>query len=262
MKHLLSLVILLSLSSLCLSQELDLKTNHRGKDEIKEVVSSGLDENQLFYNAQNMMAIVYSSFTKLLDNENSKTIVAKGIYDLGKIARDMYDEGYSKRAFIEFHLKIECKDKRYRYTITNINFYEFGTEYKRVNDGNLYIWYMSGGMDYAINQMSLAVYGAKRKSKVTYTNIKFSEIEDRYLTDSINASDYMKMFNQIRQDVNNADSKKEKDRLYKEMSSIGKRSLELNDRFQDTKLFHAIGESCINHVIGTIKDEMNRVDEF
>lgn len=262
MKHILGLVILLAFSNVCMSQELDLTTNHRGKDEIKEVVSSDLNEKQLFYNAQNMLAIVYSSFTKLLDNENSKTIVAKGIYDLGKIARDMYDEAYSKRAFIEFHLKIECKDKRYRYTLTNINFYEFGTEYKKVSDGNLYIWYVTGGIDYAVSQMSLAVYGVKRKTKMTYTNIKFSEIEDRYLTDSINATEYMNRFNQIRQDINNAKSKKEKNDLYKLMSLMGKESIELNDRFKDTKLFHAIGESCINHVIGTIKDEMNRVDEF
>lgn len=262
MKHFLGLVILLTFSNVCMSQELNLTTNYRGKDEIKEVVSSDLNEKQLFYNAQNMMAIIYNSFTKLLDNENSRTIIAKGIYDLGKIARDIYDEAYSKRAFIEFHLKIECKDKRYRYTLTNINFYEFGTEYKKVSDGNLYIWYMTGGIDYAVTQMSLSVYGAKRKSKMTYTNIKFSEIEDRYLNDSINATEYMNQFNQIRQDINNAKSSKEKDILYKEMSFIGKKSIELNDRFKDTKLFHSIGESCIKHVIETIKDEMNKVDEF
>lgn len=262
MKHVLILVILFFFSYVCQSQNLNLKTNHRGKDEIKEVVNTDLDENQLFYNAQNMMATIYNSFTKLLDNENSKTIITKGIYDLGKIAKDMYDEAYSRRAFIEFHLKIECKDKRYRYTITNINFYEFGREYKKISDGNLYIWYTTGGIDYAITQMSLATYGAKRTSKVTYTNIKFSEIEERYLNDSINATEYMNRFNQIRQNVNNAKSKKEKDRLYKEMSFIGKRNIELNNRFKDTKLFHAIGEDCLNYVIETIKNEMNRIDEF
>lgn len=72
----------------------------------------------------------------------------------------------------------------------------------------------------------------------------------------------MDRFNLIRQKVDRTNNRKEKKELYSEMINIGKRSIELNDKFRDSKMFYSIGESCLKYILNTIKSEMTIEDDF
>jgi hypothetical protein len=100
-----SLIIRLS----CLAQTNDLPKDESGKIVFTEVVKvDSADANQLFSRAQVAISSLFKSAKDVIQvkDEASKQIVAKGLL-----------EAYG---FVKFETTIQCKDGRYKYTITNL----------------------------------------------------------------------------------------------------------------------------------------------
>lgn len=116
------------LSSFCLSvnaQDVPFPLNEIGKYEFNEIVElNGIDKDKLFENGQKFMKkINVLNSKKKFYKEEKEDYVLKNrgsfyVYRLGSVKKGI-------GGAVEYDLKLEVKDGKYRYTITNFIFNEY-----------------------------------------------------------------------------------------------------------------------------------------
>ena len=96
------------------------------EEAVQEIVESRDSAVILFGRAQNMFALLFDDFDITLRNNDNKTIIASGRAKIGDYIRNNYDSNYRMVSFITYKIKIDCKDYKYRYSISDIkiNFQE------------------------------------------------------------------------------------------------------------------------------------------
>lgn len=90
------------------------------EEAVQEIVESRDSAVILFGRAQNMFALLFDDFDITLRNNDNKTIIASGRAKIGDYIRNNYDSNYRMVSFITYKIKIDCKDYKYRYSISDI----------------------------------------------------------------------------------------------------------------------------------------------
>ena len=121
MKKIIILIAFISIQYYVYSQEI--KTDENGNEYVSEIVEIELSKEVLFSNAQEWIAKTFGDYKSVIqfeDKESGKLILK------GKSGVD-YVENHSSSGFsimmveemIKYTITIECKDNRYRYTISD-----------------------------------------------------------------------------------------------------------------------------------------------
>ncbi|MFD0837384.1 DUF4468 domain-containing protein [Mariniflexile aquimaris] len=94
--------------------------DEKGHTIFKEIVESELDSTTLFSNAKNWIAKTFGSYKKVVQFEDDKDlkIILKGESDIP--IRNIINSAGVEKDYLTFTITIECKDKRYRYIIDDI----------------------------------------------------------------------------------------------------------------------------------------------
>lgn len=123
------------------------KQNAKGEYELSEVVTNNISGEMQYSNAQEWIAKSFGDYKKVIQFENKETLklIMKGSTDLG-----VFQKGYllgidlTKWYKLHFIITIECKDSKFRYSITDIETASCD------NDGA----YISGGLGYRLEEIS------------------------------------------------------------------------------------------------------------
>ena len=160
------------LPSLIHAQVDSVPLNKLGNLELSEVISCDLTKEQLYSNAQEWIAKAFGDYKTAIqfDNKESGKLIVKGISEMG-----LYQENsrffaqlgidVSKMERMLYIIAIECKDKKYRYTISDVK-----TELYSENENEIM-------PDYPLNRLS--------HISVSEENIKKleAEIADKKIVD-------------------------------------------------------------------------------
>lgn len=112
------LAIALSIFPLLHTHAAPHQANEKGV--VQEIVESRDSAVILFGRAQNMFALLFDDFDITLLNNDNRTIIASGRAKIGDYIRNNYDSNYRMVSFITYKIKIDCKDYKYRYSISDI----------------------------------------------------------------------------------------------------------------------------------------------
>ncbi len=91
--------------------------------DITEVIQSDLSAKQLFVNARQLLATLYTDFNKELDDDIGYNIIAYGKSNLQVSSSEYshtFDKSFNNNTSMLFRLTINCKDNKYRYIISDI----------------------------------------------------------------------------------------------------------------------------------------------
>ncbi len=120
-KLILSLLIAISIP--CTAQKFQFPVNKAGVIEFTEVIDVPLSQTKLFANAQQWIVDTFKDYraaVQIEDKENEKLIIG-GTTRLPYIYRDAL---FIIKEDLDYTFIIECKDNKYRYIVSNIEFQE------------------------------------------------------------------------------------------------------------------------------------------
>lgn len=151
--------------------------------DITEVIQSDLSAKQLFVNARQLLATLYTDFNKELEDDIGYNIIAYGRSNLQVSSNEFShtsDNSFNNNTSMLFRLTINCKDNRYRYIISDIKLKQNKvlTETKRTDyvtaiifnrmeeytkEDYQFDYYFYNEMDSIYRRDSLAYYSAKKE---------------------------------------------------------------------------------------------------
>jgi len=113
MKKLIILILLLFSLPAYSQLESFIPEDFRLKDEYQEVVETGLSDIMMYSNAKEWIAKTFRDYKAVIqfEDETTKKLIIKGI---------CYGDT-SDREALSFTMTIDCKDKKFRYSISNIS---------------------------------------------------------------------------------------------------------------------------------------------
>lgn len=115
---LIPVILLFLLSNWCLAQENILPINSDGIVQFTEVIESSNNKDVLYANAKEWIAKTFGDYKRVIqfeDNSNFKLIM-KG--------NSLVRQDFKIKENISYTITIECKDKKFRYTIEDIIYQE------------------------------------------------------------------------------------------------------------------------------------------
>lgn len=179
------LAIALSIFPLLHTHAAPHQANEKGV--VQEIVESRDSAVILFGRAQNMFALLFDDFDITLLNNDNRTIIASGRAKIGDYIRNNYDSNYRMVSFITYKIKIDCKDYKYRYSISDIKITTFSNLFETPQFDWISFW--CAWSDYGLINTPYFTYGnAKIKTEIySYT---ISEIYASYQRDSAVISKY------------------------------------------------------------------------
>lgn len=184
-KLILSLLIAISIP--CVAQKYNFPVNKAGKIEFTQTLEVPISKEKLFANAQQWIVTTFKDYraaVQVEDKENGKLIVT-GTTRLPYI---YMDDILIIKEDVDYTFTIECKDNKYRYTVSNIEFQEivnFGKPErnsplahvevleKYTKEYNLYIHQLDSAKALLDTKLS------KKERKNTEKRIKYYQFEIR-----------------------------------------------------------------------------------
>ena len=212
--------------------------------DITEVIQSDLSAKQLFVNARQLLATLYTDFNKELEDDIGYNIIAYGRSNLQVSSNEFShtsDNSFNNNTSMLFRLTINCKDNRYRYIISDIKLKQNKvlTETKRTDYVTAIIF----------NRME-----EYTKEDYQFDYYFYNEMDSIYRRDSLAYYSAKKEYEELTKRKNVA---KGKDRLYKEMANMGNEMLNKEKIFNATRRFHNYSKYYINSMISAIKRGMS-----
>ena len=112
---------------------------------------------------------VFDDFDITLRNNDNRTIIASGRAKIGDYIRNNYDSNYRMVSFITYKIKIDCKDYKYRYSISDIKITTFSNLFETPQFDWISFW--CAWSDYGLINTPYFTYGdAKIKTEIySYT---------------------------------------------------------------------------------------------
>lgn len=219
--------------------------------QIMEIVQSDLTAKELFSNAREILATVYSDCKKELDDDLGYNIVAYGRYnnlvDESEISHTMSNE-FTNSTFLFFRIKISCKDYKYRYIIDDITLVQDKKIGKTINTDIVTSWM------FGVNQSTTDI-----KYEVDVYN--YSDMDSIYKRDSISYFSTQNEYNELLKKKNSA-KRKERNRIYKDMGYLGNILIDKEKKFRSTRLFHDRCKKDIDSIILDIKKGMSNKNDW
>lgn len=227
MRKFLLIVFILVRSIVAYSQEYSdylFPLNGNGKEEFSEVVNVDIVKNTLYSNAQEWIArtfIDYKSVIQLEDKENGKLIL-KGFspinFSTPSVSEDM-----------SYTIAIECKNNRYRYTISDITIHSMVES------------------DY---------YGTISSSEYTH-NSRLATLKKLKISVDL----YQQQLDSLEKSIQNA-KKREEEKLLKERGTIYKKYFENNRYLKSTLGFFQEEYDTMQRIIYSLKKGMAANADF
>jgi len=240
------LVLTLLLPSLTFAQIFDEK-----KHEISEIIETSLSAKELFVNARKTLATVFSNFQKELDDDLGYNIIAYGVMNIpmGNNSFNHTDiQSFRNNTIVNFRLSIACKDNKYRYIISDITLRQ-NKEFIKTKQTDFVTSFF---FNYSNSQTTY------ERSKDSYS---YFDMDSIYHRDSIAYFSTMGEFNRLMREKDTA-KRKERERIYKSMSYVGRIAIDNEKIYNSTKLFHSICKSYMQVLILNIKKGMVENNEW
>lgn len=214
--------------------------------DITEVIQSDLSAKQLFVNARQLLATLYTDFNKELDDDIGNNIIAYGKSNLQVSSSEYshtFDKSFNNNTSMLFRLTINCKDNKYRYIISDIKLKQnkLLTETTRTDYVTAIIF----------NRME-----EYTKEDYQLEHYSYNKMDSIYRRDSLAYYSIKKEYEELTK-RKNASKGKEKNRLYKEMANMGNEMLNKEKIFNATRQFHNYSKYYINSMISAIKRGMS-----
>lgn len=102
----------------CYSQDYSFPKNNEGEDEFSEVITTNISKDAMFANAQEWIAKTFGDYKSVIqfENKDEGKLIIKGISKVSYPQSNTIEK-------INYTITIECKDNRYKYTISDIQIF-------------------------------------------------------------------------------------------------------------------------------------------
>lgn len=219
--------------------------------QITEVVQSDLTAKELFVNARETLATVYSDFKKELDDDLGYNIVAYGeCKNSIRESESHYtvNNEFSNKTSFFFRVTINCKDNKYRYMIDNITLVQ-KKKFTKTTSTDM------------ITSFMLNTYTSDTDISHEFDYYRYSEMDSIYRRDSISYYSALNEFNELSKRKNSA-KRKERNRIYKDMANVGNVMMDKEKKFRATKSFHERCKNEIRSIMSNIKIGMSNKNDW
>ena len=251
------LAIALSIFPLLHTHAAPHQANEKGV--VQEIVESRDSAVILFGRAQNMFALLFDDFDITLRNNDNKTIIASGRAKIGDYIRNNYDSNYRMVSFITYKIKIDCKDYKYRYSISDIKITTFSNLFETPQFDWISFW--CAWSDYGLINTPYFTYGnAKIKTEIySYT---ISEIYASYQRDSAVISKYDEAAKLYYAALNKTKRKSDRKNLFEQLRQVNLSKMSMSNKYKALKALNTIAPIYIMDLCDKIKDYMGMHDDF
>lgn len=251
------LVIALSIFPLLHTHAALHRANEKGA--VQEIVEASDSAIILFGRAQNMFAILFDDFDIILRNNDNRTIIASGRTKIGDYIRNNYDSNYQMVSFITYKLKIDCKDYKYRYSISDIKITTFSNLFETPQFDWISFW--CAWSDYGLINTPYFICGdAKVKTEIySYT---LSEIYAAYQRDSAVISKYDEAAKLYYAALNKTKRKSDRKNLFEQLRQVNLSKMSMSNKYKALRALNTVAPIYIADLCDKIKGYMSMHDDF